>query len=255
MAPRRVFCTNAARRRTCEPQRGRAVSPMSTSETGDEPNFLARMLAKAQRQQPATSGDMDLRPAPMDDVGSSSEERSWWWKKPSRKLTAFDLLYGLQAQEAAIGTTPSEVEVEVIGMAFQQTAARLEAMGEVDKAEVHAHTGQCMETACTSLNPCYTACHVCACALHVHCMCTACALHTRGICTAYAGRAARLAAVVPAANSGCRATSGRPRRRLARGLACGAVRCSHGYRRGGTCSAGARPTVAARRLCKSRLAT
>ena len=37
------------------------------------------------------------------DAASSSEERSWWWKKPSRKLTAFDLLYGLQAQEAAIG--------------------------------------------------------------------------------------------------------------------------------------------------------
>jgi hypothetical protein len=154
---------------------------MSTSETGDEPNFLARMLAKAQRQQPATSGDMDLRPAPMDDVGSSSEERSWWWKKPSMKLTAFDLLYGLQAQEAAIGTTPSEVEVEVIGMAFQQTAARLEAMGEVDKAEVHAHTGQCMETACTSLNPCYTACHVCACALHVHCIHGAFALHMQDV--------------------------------------------------------------------------
>lgn len=121
----------------------------SVSETGDEPNFLARMLAKARRQQPTTSGDMDLRPAPMDDMdaASSSEERSWWWKKPSRKLTAFDLLYGLQAQEAAIGSTPSEVEVEVMGMAFQQTAARLEAMGEVEKAEVHAHTGQCMDTA------------------------------------------------------------------------------------------------------------
>ena len=52
------------------------------------------------------------------DAASSSEERSWWWKKPSRKLTAFDLLYGLQAQEAAIGSTPSEVEVEVMGMAF-----------------------------------------------------------------------------------------------------------------------------------------
>ena len=88
---------------------------------------------------------MDLRPAPMD-AASSSEERSWWWKKPSRKLTAFDLLYGLQAQEAAIGSTPSEVEVEVMGMAFQQTAARLEAMGEVEKAEVH-DTGQCMDTA------------------------------------------------------------------------------------------------------------
>ena len=117
----------------------------SVSETGDEPNFLARILAKARRQQPTTSGDMDLRPAPMD-AASSSEERSWWWKKPSRKLTAFDLLYGLQAQEAAIGSTPSEVEVEVMGMAFQQTAARLEAMGEVEKAEVH-DTGQCMDTA------------------------------------------------------------------------------------------------------------
>ena len=80
------------------------------------------------------------------DAASSSEERSWWWKKPSRKLTAFDLLYGLQAQEAAIGSTPSEVEVEVMGMAFQQTAARLEAMGEGEKAEVH-DTGQCMDTA------------------------------------------------------------------------------------------------------------
>ena len=125
----------------------RAVSPMSSSETGAEPNFLARMLAKTRRQQPTTSGDMDLRPAPMD---ARSEERGWWWKKPSRKLTAFDLLYGLQAQEAAIGSTPSEVEVEVMGMAFQQTAARLEAMGEVEKAEVHA-------TACTSLSSYYTA--------------------------------------------------------------------------------------------------
>ena len=117
----------------------------SVSETGDEPNFLARILPKARRQQPTTSGDMDLRPAPMD--AASSEERSWWWRKPSRKLTAFDLLYGLQAQEAAIGSTPSAVEVEVMGMAFQQTAARLEAMGEVEKAEVHARTGQCMDTA------------------------------------------------------------------------------------------------------------
>ena len=122
-------------------ERSLAVSPMSTSETGAEPNFLARMLAKhARRQQPTTSGDMDLRPAPMD-TASSSEERGWWWKQPSRKLTAFDLLYGLQAQEAAIGSTPSEVEVEVMGMVFQQTAARLEAMGEVEKAEVHARTG------------------------------------------------------------------------------------------------------------------
>ena len=173
---------------------------MSTAGTGDERNFLARMLAKARKQQPTTSGDMDLRPAPMDAVASSEVERSWdlkaWWKKPSRKLTAFDLLYGLQAQEAAIGSTPSEVEVEVMGMAFQQTAARLEAMGEVEKAEVHAHTGQYMDTACT-----HGSAHM------LHCMNTACALHVH---FAYAGRAARLAAVVPAADSGCCAASRRP---------------------------------------------
>ena len=104
------------------------------------------------------------------DAASSSEERSWWWKKPSRKLTAFDLLYGLQAQEAAIGSTPSEVEVEVMGMAFQQTAARLEAMGEVEKAEVHAHTGQCMDTACVLHAMCYCMCH-CMCYCMCSCMC------------------------------------------------------------------------------------
>ena len=107
-------------------------------EDASAPNFIARMLAKVRKQQEnnTTSGDLDLLPPPMETAASSGE-RSWWWKKSSRKLTAFDLLYGLQAQEAAIGSTPSEVEVEVMGMAFQQTAARLEAMGEIEKAQVH----------------------------------------------------------------------------------------------------------------------
>ena len=179
------------------------AAQMSASETGDVSNFLARMFSKAWTQQPTASRvDLDLRPAPID-MGASSGERSWWRRKPNRKLTAFDLLYGLQAQEAAIGSTPSEVEVEVMGMAFQQTAARLEAMGEVEKAQVHARQ---------STHTAYTAMHGSAC--RQQCMHTACA----------AGCAARAAAGVPAEDG----AAGQPGRRPARGPACRAACCSHG---------------------------
>ena len=109
-----------------------------------QPGFIQRMRMRWSAE-PSSSGvsvsrDLDLRPAPLDKTPAPSDQR-WWSRRGGKTSTVkvWDLVYGLQAQEAAIGAEPTEIEVEVMVMNFRQTASRLEALGESDKANDILH--------------------------------------------------------------------------------------------------------------------
>mgnify|MGYP006134048443 CR=1 FL=1 len=113
-------------------------------DAAQQPGFMQRMRVRWSAE-PSSSGvnvsrDLDLRPAPLDQPPASGDQR--WWSRRGKKTSTvkvWDLIYGLQAQEAAIGTEPTEIEVEVMVMNFRQTASRLEALGESDKANDIVH--------------------------------------------------------------------------------------------------------------------
>ena len=66
---------------------------------------------------------------------------SWWRRRKSgssdaggRMKTAWDLLFRLRSAEEAMQMPPSRAEVQAMVLAFEQTAARLEGLGEAEKA-------------------------------------------------------------------------------------------------------------------------
>ena len=68
---------------------------------------------------------------------SEDNTNSWWRpRRPQQaaKLTAWDLIYRLRSAEEAMQMPPSRAEVQAMVLAYETTAARLESMGEAEKA-------------------------------------------------------------------------------------------------------------------------
>merc|ERR1712083_288484 len=77
-----------------------------------------------------TMSDRDLYPT----LGSRLGKLRMGRPRAPKEQSVWDLLYGLQIREAAIGPSPSLDRVKAVIREFEQVAAQLEQMGEPEKA-------------------------------------------------------------------------------------------------------------------------
>ncbi|KAL1520778.1 hypothetical protein AB1Y20_022342 [Prymnesium parvum] len=93
--------------------------------------------SKTHSHTPAHTPSSRDAPSRMVEAESPTAHGSrGWWRRSAApsKLSAWDLIYRLRSSEDAMTMPPSRAEVQAIVLAYETTAACLEAMGEREKA-------------------------------------------------------------------------------------------------------------------------
>lgn len=101
-------------------------------------------MSEASSPRKGTNHDCLSRSAPLarmplfrrrDSFEDPSEAKGWFGRRKAQPaLTAWDLISRVRSAEEALQMPPSRAEVQAMVLAFEQTASRLETMGEGEKA-------------------------------------------------------------------------------------------------------------------------